>query len=68
MKDIMEPLYCVTARNRLTGEREIISSPMPRKEAEDMRLKFAYRIGPKKPYTHSKVEPYIPQHNLFENL
>jgi len=60
-------LYCITARNRLTGEREIITNPMPKKQAEDMRLKFACKIGGKKPYTHSKVEPYIPQHDLFND-
>lgn len=67
MMDIKEPLYCITARNRLTGEREIISNPMPRKQAEDIRLEFANKIGPRKPYTHSKVEPYVPQKDLFNN-
>lgn len=61
------PLYCITARNRLTGEREIISRPMTKEQAEDMRLRYACKIGGKKPYTHSKVEVYQPQYDLFND-
>lgn len=67
VKEVKEPLFCITARNRLTGEREIISRPMTRKEAEDMKVRLAYRMSGKKPYTHCKVDPYIPQKDLFDN-
>ena len=55
------PLYCVTARNRLTGEREIVSRGMTKAEAEEIRIKYTNFRGTKKPYTHPKVVAYNPQ-------
>lgn len=60
----MEPLYCITARNRLTGERERISKPMSHDEAEDIKLKLGISRSSKRPYTHPKVEVYIPSLNF----
>jgi hypothetical protein len=55
-----EPKYCVRARNRLTGEREIVTPPLSRKKAEEALLKYTNMHGTKKPYTHPKVEIYPP--------
>lgn len=54
------PLWCVVARNRLTGEREVLSRPLPRDKAEEIRIKYTNFRGTKKPYTHPKVVPYNP--------
>lgn len=61
------PKFCVTARNRLTGEREVITRGLSRKEAEDIRIKYNNFRGSKKPYTHPKVVPYNPQTELFNS-
>lgn len=60
------PLYCVTARNRLTGEREIVSRAVTREEAENIRIKYTNFRGTRKPYTHPKVQPYNPQTDMFD--
>lgn len=62
-----EPLYCVTGRNRLTGEREIISKPMKKEEADQIKMDYCNMLGEKKPYTYAKVELYNPQLDLFKN-
>lgn len=67
IKRVKEPLYCVTGRNRLTGGREIISSPMTKKDAEAKREQYASKPARSKPYTWCKVEPYAPQIDLFDN-
>ena len=59
-----KPLYCVVARNRLTGEREIVSRSLTREKAEEVRIKYTNFRGTKKPYTHPKVEIYTPQMEL----
>jgi len=52
-----KPKYVVTARNRLTGQREVISKPCSREKAEDLRLRYIYeRRNIKRPYTYPKVE------------
>lgn len=61
-----KPLYCVVARNRLTGEREIVSRGVTKDEAEEIRVKYTNFRGTKKPYTHPKVQPYNPQTELFD--
>ncbi len=60
------PKYCVVARNRLTGEREVVSRAVSRDEAEEIRFKYTNIRGSKKPYTHPKVVPYNPQLSLFK--
>jgi hypothetical protein len=62
-----EPLYCVTGRNRLTGEREIISKPIKKEEADQIKMDYCNMLGEKKPYTYPKVELYNPQLDLFKN-
>lgn len=62
-----EPLYCVTGRNRLTGEREIISNPCKKEEADQIKMDYCNMLGDKKPYTYPKVELYNPQLDLFKN-
>ena len=62
-----EPLYCVTGRNRLTGEREIISKPIKKEEADQIKMDYCNMLGEKKPYTYAKVELYNPQLDLFKN-
>ena len=57
---MIEAKYCVTARNRLTGEREVVTPPISKAMAKDTKLKYANMKGPMKAYTHLKVEPYIP--------
>lgn len=58
------PTYCVVARNRLTGEREIVSRSLTREKAEEVRIKYTNFRGTKKPYTHPKVEIYTPKMEL----
>lgn len=58
------PLYCVVARNRLTGQREIVSRKLSREQAEEVRFKYTNIRGTRKPYTHPKVEIYSPQLEL----
>lgn len=62
-----EPLYCVTGRNRLTGEREIISKPIKKEEAYQIKMDYCNMLGEKKPYTYPKVELYNPQIDLFKD-
>ena len=57
---MMEAKYCVTARNRLTGEREVMTPPISKAQANDVKMKYANMKGQKKAYTHPKVEPYMP--------
>ena len=59
------PLWCVVARNRLTGEREVISKPMPKDAALQVKLDYTNVKGSNKPYSHAKVALYIPQLELF---
>ena len=61
----MEQLFIVKARNRLTGQREIVSKAVPKAEAERIRFEYTNIRGSKKPYTHPKVEPYVIQTELF---
>ena len=58
------PLYCVIARNRLTGKREIISRSLTREKAAEVRFKYTNIRGTRKHYTHTKVEIYSPQLEL----
>lgn len=62
----MEPVYCVTARNRLTGEREIVTPPCTKSKAEEAKLKYGISRSSDRPYTHPKVELYNPQLELFK--
>lgn len=61
-----EPKYCVVARNRLTGEREIVSRGVSKDEAEAIRFKYTNFRGTKKPYTHPKVCIYPPQQLMLK--
>lgn len=58
-------LFIVKARNRLTGQREIVSNPVIKIEAERIRFEYTNIRGTRKPYTHPKVEPYVVQTELF---
>lgn len=60
-----QQLFVVKARNRLTGEREIVSKACSRDDAERIRFEYTNIRGTKKPYTHPKVEPYCVQKELF---
>ena len=57
----MNPIYCVTGRNRLTGEREIISKRLSKDQALQVKLDYTNVKGTRKPYTHAKVEIWSPQ-------
>jgi hypothetical protein len=59
----MEPKYCVTARNRLTGDRDVLTPPLSKEKAEEVKLKYGISRSSKRPYTHPKVEPYQPRNN-----
>lgn len=56
-----KPKYCVIARNRLTKEREVVTGPISREDAERIRFEYTNIRGTRKPYTHPKVELYPPQ-------
>ena len=52
--------YVVTCVNRLTGEREVISSPHAEWKAHDLTRKYKgyqVRAGKNSAYTHLKVMP-----------
>lgn len=52
--------YVVTGENRLTGEREVISSPHAEWKAHDLMLKYKghqVRAGKNSAYTRLKVMP-----------
>lgn len=61
------PLYCVTSINRMTNERQIISRPMLKEQAEAARERYAKNTARNKPYRCCKVELYSPQLELFNN-
>lgn len=56
----MKPVYCVTAKNRLTGQREVLTPPLSKEKAEEVKLKYGISRSSKRPYTHPKVELYPP--------
>ena len=58
------PLYVVTAKNRMTGEREIVSRPAPKVEALQMKLRYTNMRGTHKPYMYLKLELYNEQLEL----
>ena len=58
-----EPRYCVTARNRLTGDRDVLTPPLSLKVAKETKLKFGISRSSDRPYTHPKVELYPPRNN-----
>lgn len=58
---MIEAKYCVTARNRLTGDREVVTPAISKAQAKDIKLKYANMKGPRKAFTHPKVEVYIPK-------
>lgn len=62
----MSPSWCVTARNRLTGEREIITPPCSKEKAEEAKLLLGISRSSDRAYTHPKVELYNPQLELFK--
>ena len=60
--------YCVTARNRLTGKREVVTPPCSKEKAEEAKLNFQltrYKRD-KRAYSHAKVEIYTEQTELFK--
>lgn len=59
--------YCVTAINRLSGEREIISKPCSRDIAKAIRDRLVKTRPGKRPYTHPITMEYPKQLNLFTN-
>lgn len=57
--------YCVTAINRLTGERQIISTPCSRENADAIRARLVKTKPGKRPYTNPLTVEYPKQLNLF---
>lgn len=54
------PKFCITARNRLTGQREVVTPPTSRQTAEDLKIKYGYHNHRKAAYTNPKIEVYPP--------
>lgn len=50
------PKFCITARNRLTGEREVVTPPLSLQTAKEVKLKYGYRNHTKSAYTNPKIE------------
>lgn len=67
IEGVREPLYCVTGINRMTDEKQIISRPIPKEQAEAARERYAKSPARNKPYRCCKVELYCPQLELFNN-
>lgn len=64
----MKEKYCITAINRLTGEREIISKAYPDKaEAETAYKKLMGTKPGKRPYKYPQIAVYPKQLNIFTN-
>lgn len=59
--------YCVTAINRLTGRREIISQPCRIEDANAIRDRLKGVKSGERPYTHPRTAEYPKQLNLFTN-
>lgn len=57
--------YCVTAINRLSGEREIISQPCNREDANAIHARLVKTKPEKRPYTYPLTVEYPKQLNLF---
>lgn len=56
------PQYCVTGRNRLTGEREVLTPGLSIEKARDVKATHSLdRRSSKRPYTHLKIELYPPE-------
>lgn len=62
-----EPKYVVTGLNRLTGEREVISSPHEKFRCETLKLQYAQRYAGSrgKPYIRLRVEPAASEGDLW---
>lgn len=61
----MSKKFCITAINRLTGMREIISQPCSRDEADAIRARLMSTKSEKRPYTQPQTAEYPQQLNLF---
>lgn len=60
----MSAKYCITARNRLTGQREVVTPPLSLQVAKETKLKYGYFNHYKSAaYTNPKVELYPPKTN-----
>lgn len=57
--------YCVTAINRLTGQREIISGACSKENADAIRARMMATKPGKRPYTYPLTVEYPKQLNLF---
>lgn len=56
------PQYCVTGRNRLTGQREALTPGLSIEKARDVKTAYSIdRRSCKRPYTHLKIELYPPE-------
>lgn len=53
-----QPLYMVTGRNRLTGQREQCSMAAPKDVAEQFMQAWKRLRVRNKAYTHLKLEPF----------
>ena len=59
--------FCLTAINRLTGERERISGHLTKSKAESERARLVTIRPEKRPYIYPLVAEYPKQLNLFSN-
>lgn len=60
--------YVITGRNRLTGNREAVSSPKSREEAESLFVQARKLLSRHSVYTRLRVEEAVEQAELqFEN-
>lgn len=59
--------FCVTAINRLTGEREIISGHLTKSKAGIERAHLIAIRPEKRPYIYPLTAEYPKQLNLFSN-
>lgn len=57
--------YCVTAVNRLTGQREIITPPCSLENANAICYRMKETKAKKRSYTYPKAVEYPKQLNLF---
>lgn len=56
--------YVITGCNRLTGNREAVSSPKPREEAERLLAQARKVLGRYSPYTRLRIEEAVEQAKL----
>ena len=55
---MMDVMYCVTARSRLSGGRDRVTPPCSKRNAVSICNRLKATVSGKRDYLYPKVEPY----------